>query len=54
MAIVLSILGPTPIGSVAFLGSAGGILILSIVLTIRARAAQAPPPSPPPAAAQPM
>jgi hypothetical protein len=52
IAIVLGVLGPTPIGFVAFLGSAVWILLASIVLTMRARSAQSQPP--PPATAQPM
>ena len=40
--ILLGILGVTPIGFVAFLGSAIVVLVLSILLSVRARSAPAP------------
>ena len=44
IAIVLGVIGVTPIGFVAFLGSAVWVLIVSVMLAMRARAAAAPPP----------
>ena len=43
IAIVLAVIGVTPIGFAAFLGSAVWILIVSVMLSMRARAAQPPP-----------
>ena len=43
----LAVLGGTPLGFVAFLGSGVGILVVSIVLTMQARGASSPAPSPP-------
>ena len=45
VAIVLGVLSVTPIGFVAFMGLAIWILIVSVMLTMRERAAQAPPPA---------
>ena len=44
IAVVLGVLGLTPIGFVSFLAGGIWILIVSILLTIQARAATAPPP----------
>jgi hypothetical protein len=44
IAIVLGVIGMTPIGFVGLLGAAVWVLIVSVMLTLRARAAQAPPP----------
>jgi hypothetical protein len=43
IAILLAVIGVTPIGFAAFLGSAVWILIVSVILSMRARAAQPPP-----------
>jgi hypothetical protein len=53
VALVLAVAGPTPAGFVAFLGSALWILIVSILLSVRARKAPGGPPATeaPPAAA---
>ena len=51
VAIVLGVLGVTPIGFVAFLGGAVWILVISILLAVRAR--RGPQSAPPPAAPQP-
>jgi hypothetical protein len=48
VAIVLAVLGPTPIGFVSFLGGALWILVASVMLTMRARGT-----APPPTAASP-
>lgn len=45
IAIVLGILSVTPVGFVSFIGLAIWILIVSVMLTLRARAAQSPPPA---------
>lgn len=45
IAILLGLISATPIGFVGFLGSILWILIVSVMLTMRARAAQAPPPA---------
>ncbi len=47
VAVTLAVLGGTPLGFVAFLGSGVWILIVSIVLTTQARGASSPAPSPP-------
>ena len=47
VAIVLAVAGATPIGFVAFLGGALWVLIVSILLSVRARGASAPPAAPP-------
>jgi hypothetical protein len=47
VAIVLAVVGPTPIGFVSFLGGAIWILVASVMLTLRASGgAAAPPPAP--------
>lgn len=48
-AIVIAIFAATPIGFVAFLGSAVFVLIVSVMLAMRERSASAPPPTAPPA-----
>jgi hypothetical protein len=45
IAIALGVIGLTPIGFVAFIGLAVWILIVSVMLAMRARGAQAPPPA---------
>jgi hypothetical protein len=50
IAIVLAVLGPTPIGFVSFLGGALWILVASVMLTMRASGGPTVPPAPPPAA----
>lgn len=45
IAIVLGVLSVTPVGFVSFIGLAIWILIVSVMLTLRARAAQTPPPA---------
>jgi hypothetical protein len=50
IAIVLAVLGPTPIGFVSFLGGALWILVASVMLTMRASGGPTAPPAPPPAA----
>jgi hypothetical protein len=47
VAVVLGVVGLTPIGFAAFLGGAVWILIVSVLLTLRARAVAVPPPPPP-------
>ena len=44
VAIVLGVISMTPVGFVGFLGAAVWIVIVSVILTMRARAAAAPPP----------
>ena len=44
IAIVLGVIGMTPIGFVAFLGAAVWVVIVSVMLSMRARAAETPPP----------
>ncbi len=44
IAIALAVIGMTPVGFVGFLGSAVWVLIVSVMLSMRARAAQSPPP----------
>lgn len=46
IAILLAIVGPTPIGFAAFLGGALWILVVSVLLTMRARAVAPGPPAP--------
>jgi hypothetical protein len=53
VAIVLAILGPTPIGFVSFLGGALWILVASVLLTMRARDTAPPATAPPPPPAAP-
>jgi hypothetical protein len=53
VAIVLAILGPTPIGFVSFLGGALWILVASVLLTMRARDTARPATAPPPPPAAP-
>ena len=43
VAIVLAVVGMTPIGFVAFMGGALWVLVVSILLAVRARGAAAPP-----------
>ena len=45
IAILLAVIGMTPVGFVGFLGGAVWILIVSVMLSMRARSAQAPPPA---------
>ena len=45
VAILLAVIGMTPVGFVGFLGSAVWVLIVSVMLSMRARSAQAPPPA---------
>ena len=45
VAIALGVISVTPVGFVAFMGLAIWILIVSVMLTLRARAAQTPPPA---------
>jgi hypothetical protein len=47
IAILLGVLGMTPIGFVVFMGGGLWILVVSVLLTVRARATQAPPPAAP-------
>jgi hypothetical protein len=54
IAVLLGVLGMTPIGFVAFMGGGLWILIVSVLLTVRARAATQPPPPPAPAPAGPV
>jgi hypothetical protein len=46
VAIVLAVLGATPIGFVAFIGGAVWVLVVSVLLSARARGASAPPAAP--------
>ena len=53
IAILLGVVGLTPIGFVAFLGGGLWILIVSVLLTLRARALTQPPPPAAPGTAAP-
>ena len=44
VAIVLAVLGMTPVGFVAFMGGGLWVIVVSIMLAVRARGAAAPPP----------
>ena len=53
VAIVFGVVALTPFGFFAFLGGIVWILVVSIMLTMRARSESAPPTAPPPSTAPP-